>query len=625
MARRRYRFPITSHMVRQSRHDVMVRAAENKADSGGTNLRIKRSVVIESSGVVEKNMQLELEEWLESKGRGGERVTVRIEDMGVDADVLRSRLDAAGEIRLSARAVREVAGKCGLPALTEWLDAGGEQRVNASMGQRHGFVHSLSHEEPDDVGACDTAEGVSLAALDGRPIDRSSYKLVEGSLMEMAGRPGDARAAYEMALADSRGCKGGGPDGARALVCSGHALAHLERPEEAEAALWDAARADPGSPLAHLELGHLALLAGRYADADGMYARAIEIDPSYAPARVFRGHALSMRDGPGGRRAVVQYDGGLALDPYNVSAHVGRGLAKAGLGLHAEAVAHFEEALRIDPDDAASYVALGHALAALGRDAEAAGAYESAIEMGAGIGPVRSASGRGVDRAIRLRYRLGGASAYLGLAGTLSRMGRHERALALYREAAELDGGSAEAHAGAARMLALLGRWEEAIPEYRRASERDPHSAESNRGLGNALLNLGRFEEAILNYRRAIDLDPHSARAHLILAGALSKLGRFEEAAPAYRAASELDPHSARAHMGLAEALSKLGRFEEAAPAYRAASELDPHNARAHMGLADSLAMTGMTTEAQRAYERAVELDPGIKRGRYRSTGEWGA
>ena len=72
--------------------------------------------------------------------------------------------------------------------------------------------------------------------------------------------------------------------------------------------------------------------------------------------------------------------------------------------------------------------------------------------------------------------------------------GRPERALTLYREAAELDGGSAEAHAGAARILAALGRWEEAIPEYRRASELDPHSVESNRGLGNALLNLGRVE-----------------------------------------------------------------------------------------------------------------------------------
>ena len=625
MARRKYRFPITSHMVLHSRHDVMVRAAENKADSGGTNLRIKRSIVIESAGVVEKNMQLELEEWLESEGGGGERVTVRIEDMGVDADVLRSRLDSAMGIRLSARAVREVADKCGLCALTEWLNAGGEQRVDAAMGQRHGFVHSLSHEEPDDVGACDTAEGVSLAALDGRPIDRASYKLVEGSHMEMAGRPDDARAAYEMALADSRGCKGDGPDAAMALVCSGHALAHLERPEEAEAALRDAARADPSSPLAYLELGHLALLAGRYADADGMYARAIEIDPSYAPARVFRGHALSMRDGPGGRRAVVQYDGGLALDPYNVSAHVGRGLAKAGLGLHAEAVAHFEEALRIDPDDAASYVALGHALAALGRDAEAAGAYESAIAMGAGIGPVRAASGSGVDRAIRLRYRLGGASAYLGLAGAMARTGRHERALALYREAAELDGGRAEARAGAARMLAALGQFEAAIPEYRRAIEIDPRSVESLLGLADSLSGAGRPEEVVHEYRRAIEIDPRSARAHLGLARALSKLGRFEGAVPPYRTASELDPRSARAHLGLARALSKLGRFEEAVPSYRRAIEIDPRSARAHLGLAIALSMKRMTTEAQRAYERAVELDPSIKRGRYGTLGSWGA
>ena len=54
MARRRYRFPITSHMVLLSLHDIMVRAAENRAESGGVIQRIRRSIVIESAAVIEK-------------------------------------------------------------------------------------------------------------------------------------------------------------------------------------------------------------------------------------------------------------------------------------------------------------------------------------------------------------------------------------------------------------------------------------------------------------------------------------------------------------------------------------------------------------------------------------------
>ena len=541
MARRRYRFPLTSHMMRQSPHDIMVRAAENMADSGGTNLRIKRSIVGDSSTVVEKFIQWRLEIKLESEN-GGRRVTVRIEDIGADASVPKARIDAAMSIYLNARTVRRVASRCRLRVLVQWIDGGGYLCLEIMFGQRHAHTHSLSHDDPDDVGACRTANAVMRAGLDDRPLDRAAAKLIEGRFMEMAGRGGDARAAYETALEDCKSCKEGGKEGALALVCSGHALAHLGRAEEAEAALQDAVKADPDSHLAYLELGHQALLAGRHADAGRMYARAIEIDPSYAPARVFRGHVLLVLDVPGGGRAAGYYSAGLALDPYDVSAHVGWGLDMAAQGLHAEAAERFKEGMRIDPDDAAPRVALGHAMAALGRDADAAGAYEEAIEMGAGLGVRGGAAGRTVDRAILLRFRLGGVSAHVGLAGAMARMGQPEKALARYREAASLDGGSAEAHAGAARMLATLGQWEAAIHEYRKAIELDPRNAEAHLGLANAILNTGRPEEAAYEYRRAIELDPQSAKAHLGLANALSATGLTMEAQRAYERAAESDP-----------------------------------------------------------------------------------
>ena len=633
MVRRKYRFPITSRIVLLALHDIMVKAAENKADSGGVILRIRRSIVIESAAVIEKIIQWALERKMKSEGggkggkggKGGERDTVRIEDMGVDADVPRSRLDAAMRGGLSAAAVRSAAATCELPALARLMDRGGAQRVDAMMNQRHGYVHWLSHEEPDDIGACDTAENVVRAVLDGSPLYRAAVKLAEGSCMRTAGREGDACAAYEVALEDCRACGGSGPDAAQALVCAGLALARLGRTGEAEATLRDAAEADSRSPLAHLELGHLALLDGHPVDADRSYATAARIDPSYAPARVFRGHAQLMRKEPGGRLAVVQYDGGLALDPNDVSAHVGLGLAMAEQGRHAEAVAHFERGIRIDPEDAAPRVALGHTLVALGRDPEAAAAYEGAIEMAARFGPRDSAADSGVDKTVRLRYRLGGASAHIGLAGAMARMGRPERALVHYREAVGIGGSSssstAVAHAGAARMLATLGRWEEAVTEYRRAAEIDPPGAEARLGLADALSKAGRHEEAVPEYRRAAEIDPASARARLGLAESLSETGRPWEAVPEHYAAIGLDPGSARAYIGLANALSKAGRHEEAVPEYHAAIGLDPGSARAYIGLADALSALGMTAEAQRAYDRAVDLDPSIDRGRYSTFG----
>ena len=616
-------------MVLQSVHDIAVRAAENKAESGSTSRRIKRSILVETATVTEQGarwlLEIEMEE--EEGGKGGERTTVRIGDRDEDVDVLSSRIEAATHGYMSAGAIRSVAVRGNLYALLQWLDDGGAQAIDDMMAQRHAHVHSLSHDMADDVGACRIVEGMLRAALAGRPIIRAVFKIVEGIHMEEEGRVGDARAAFETALEDCRAHRGGdGKDGAQALVCAGHALAHLGREGEAKAALRDAIGADRNCHLAHLQLGHLALLAGQYADADTSYARAAEIRPSYAPARVFRGHALLIQDKPGGGREVAQYDDGLALDPRDVSAHMGRGLAMAAQGLHDKAISHFEEAARIDPDDAATHVAIGHVLEALGRVEEAVDAYKTAIETGSGIGPWGrgAAAGRVVDRMIRIKYRLGGASAHIGMAGALSMMGMPEKALALYRDTADIDGYSAEARAGTARMLAVLGQWEAAVPEYRAAIGLDPRNAGSRIGLASALSKTGRPEEAVPEYRAAIGLDPRNAGSRIGLADSLSNTGRPKEAVPEYRAAIGLDPRSAEAYIGLADALSEMGRPKEAVPEYRAAIGLDPRSAEAYIGLANALSATRMTTEAQRMYERAVELDPDIDKKRYKTSSNWG-
>ena len=112
-------------------------------------------------------------------------------------------------------------------------------------------MHSLMRRRVDDTGACATADGMIQASLDGRPLDMAALRTVEGSIMDMAGRADDARAAYEEALS---WCRSVG--GAQASVCAGHALARLGRPDEAEAAFQEALREDPDNAVAYLELGH---------------------------------------------------------------------------------------------------------------------------------------------------------------------------------------------------------------------------------------------------------------------------------------------------------------------------------------------------------------------------------
>ena len=430
MAKSRRWYPITSRMVTQSKLDVFDRLAENKSDSGGTNPRIRRSVLTESVTVVEQIMRLAMEEHLESEGVT-ERVVEPIADIGRDASVSKARVEAGFKTYQNVEAVRRGAVECGLGAVLRWLDEeGGAEAIDGLMEDRHDLIHSLGFSTPDDVGACRTAEGLMRSASDGSPRDRAVAKLVEGSWMDMAGRADDARAAYEEALEECRGHLTGSSAEEWAYICAGHALAHLGLDGEAEEIIGRALRAYPRSAVAHLEMGNLMMSAGKYQEAFAAYSKSIECDPAYAPARIYRGHAIQMREGPDHVLVVEDYSHGLALDPDAVSAYVGRGMSLAERGMHGEAAEEFERAVEVDPDDAASYVALGHARAAAGRDAKAADAYRKAIETAGRVGFRAAGGGKGRPGAPysassamepRLRYRLGGGSAYTGMAGVLFR------------------------------------------------------------------------------------------------------------------------------------------------------------------------------------------------------------
>jgi tetratricopeptide (TPR) repeat protein len=89
----------------------------------------------------------------------------------------------------------------------------------------------------------------------------------------------------------------------------------------------------------------------------------------------------------------------------------------------------------------------------------------------------------------------------IGLAGALGRTGQYERALGLYRQAAESDDAEAKAAAtnGAAKIMRMMGRPKQAEKLYRKVLSKD--SAGKNafyalNGLGGVLKDQDRGDEA---------------------------------------------------------------------------------------------------------------------------------
>ena len=260
-------------------------------------------------------------------------------------------------------------------------------------------------------------------------------------------------------------------------------------------ALWSSSvAARPGNARAHHNLALALRDTGRIGEARENLARAIELDPAYAPARYSRG-VMELAEG---RLAEAELDFSVALRiaPAHPDARLNLGVTLTRAGRAAEAMPHFEEALRRRPG-ADIHFNLGVALAALNRTVEAE---------------------KHLHAALALEPELAEAHAQLGRLA--ERTGRNEEAKTQYDRALTLNPNHAEAH----RRLGLLAARREDFA----AAERHftalavirPDDADAHANLGNVLLLTGRAKEAAERFETALRLRPGDERLRESLAAA---------------------------------------------------------------------------------------------------------
>ena len=146
----------------------------------------------------------------------------------------------------------------------------------------------------------------------------------------------------------------------------------------------------------------------------------------------------------------------------------------------------------------------------------------------------------------------------------MQRAGRLEEAAALYR--ALSGAGSpfdAESRINLGAILDSWGRHEEALAQYREALARGACDPAALNNMGNSLMALGRFAEAADSLRGALERAPDSLAARIALGAALQREGDAPGAIACFREAIRRDPDSAEAHWNLSLALLLLGEFPE--------------------------------------------------------------
>jgi len=308
--------------------------------------------------------------------------------------------------------------------------------------------------------------------------------------------------------------------------------------------LWRATVAgNPGSSMAHLNLGNYLLQEGQREAATAQYQAAVEADPTYSKA------------------------------------HDNLGLMLFGEGRIQEAVAEYREALRIDPDDTDGLYDLGNALFKQGENEQAIAQYRAVLRLNpesapahGNLGAALLQQGHGAEAVAEIRESLrldpNNAESHNNMGLALSSLGQTEEEIAELHEALRLKPDYAEAHNNLGAALAAEGQTQGAIAEFREAARIDPNYTTALCNLGNALLGAGETAAAIAQVEKALQLQPASPAIQNALAWMLAAAPQtsLRDGGRAVQLAVQASRGSASPAMlrTLAAAYAQAGQFPDA-------------------------------------------------------------
>ncbi len=289
----------------------------------------------------------------------------------------------------------------------------------------------------------------------------------------------------------------------------------------------------------------------------------------------------------------------------------------------ASAIESLEQALQEVPDDVYARQILSSAY-------QTHGEYEKAYEMIRGVeerqphdsgtvGAVGSAllvlnrvaeAEQKFQRALELEPRSG--SARLGLARIARRRHNEQEALALLREAIEIDPGSSgpAAHHAIGRLHLDKRELAEARQAFQQALEIDAMYGPGYDGLAQVLLEEGKPDEALPLLATALRYHPAQPQTLSTLAQILRDRGELEQAIKLCERALEISPKFAVAYNNLGRIYRKQGDEKKAAEMYARAIEYGPRFDAPHLNRAQLLLGQGQEEEAIEEFREAARLNP---------------
>jgi tetratricopeptide (TPR) repeat protein len=368
---------------------------------------------------------------------------------------------------------------------------------------------------------------------------------------------------------------------ARAAISSG-------KLENAETKLWSILSSDPNQAEALTLLGIVRGRQKRYAEAEALLRRALEIDPRSQAAR--RNLASAM---------IAQNHTNAAIEQY-------------------------KEIVKLAPSDDGVKLELARLYSAEGQFSDALSTLESipANHLPPNAIPVRAAALLALGRKKEAAQMIPRATQSPAVAIQLAEVFLEGQAPELAIQA--LDGASAHRHLMPARAFYLRGRALQAtgntsgaLKELRTALARNPKDVETLVAMAAIQAAQNNHEDSVASLRRAYALDPDSAAVlrPLIVEGV--KAGNRRLATRAARVLATKNPENLDDLYLSAAAMLEGKDFETASSIFEKYVTQRPEDSKGFLGLGIAQLAQQHFPEARNALQRALQLDPNLADAEY--------
>ena len=196
-----------------------------------------------------------------------------------------------------------------------------------------------------------------------------------------------------------------------------------------------------------------------------------------------------------------------------------------------------------------------------------------------------------------------------GLGNIALQQGRLQEAVEFYQQSLQVVPNQELALANLGVCFTNLKRYQEAVACYTKALQLDPNSADSYFNLGNAQKALKNYQDAAKSFQQAVSLNPKDIEAYEQCAVILQELKKYSEAHTYYTHAIKHNRTNSENYYGRGLVNLELGELESARLDFKHSIKLNPNNPDAYLNLGFTLHKLGCFEEALDANNLATQLN----------------